>query len=323
MEPTSTPPDLPARPHDGHKGIFGRLLVVGGTDEMIGAPILAGMAALRMGAGLVQVAMPRPVLATALSICPELIGLGLSGPADMKRLLDAAHQADAIVIGPGLGESGDAKERLKALVSVDRPMVVDADGLNILSRLKSWPGATFKARAALTPHPGEMRRLAALLPIGEAGAWLGAPDEGGGSRRDWESITPRHVGPIPGSEESRIRIATAAARIFNQCIVLKGHRTVVTDARQLYINTTGDSTLAKAGSGDVLSGIIGALLAQGMAVFDAAALGAHVHGKAGALAGEEQGQRSPLARDVIGMIAHALSTLNPAVELVKPPPDNQ
>src|SRR5256885_14743802 len=96
---TDRPAPLPPRPEDGNKGMFGRILIVGGSEEMIGAPVLAGMAALRTGAGLVQVAMPQSVLAPALSICPELIGLGLSGTSN-KRLLDAARKADAIVVGP-------------------------------------------------------------------------------------------------------------------------------------------------------------------------------------------------------------------------------
>lgn len=276
---------------------------------MIGAPILAGLAALRVGAGLVQVAMPRSVLATALSICPELIGLALAGPADLKRLLDAAQMADAVVVGPGLGESADAKERLKALVGLEKPMVLDADALNILSHLKSWPGATFKASAVLTPHPGEMRRLSSLLPIGEAGAWLGAAEEPGAPRRDWDSITPKHVGPIPTSDESRQRIASATARTFGQVMLLKGPRTVVTDGKRIYVNTTGDSSLAKAGSGDVLSGVIGTFLAQQVPGLEAAALGAWLHGKAGELAGQRLGTRSPIARDIIEALPAALELL--------------
>src|SRR5256885_9582472 len=105
------PAPLPPRPEDGNKGMFGRILIVGGNDEMIGAPVLAGMAALRTGAGLVQIALPKSVLAAALSICPELIGMGLSDPDDNQRLLEAAEKADAIVVGPGLGQSADARDR--------------------------------------------------------------------------------------------------------------------------------------------------------------------------------------------------------------------
>jgi NAD(P)H-hydrate epimerase len=282
------PAALPQRPADGNKGTFGRVLIVGGNDEMIGAPVLAGMAALRTGAGLVQIALPKSVLAAALSICPELIGMGLGGAGDTARLVEAAEKADAVVVGPGLGASAEAKERLRALVGIEgKAMVVDADGLNILAKLHRWPAATFQARAVLTPHPGEMRRLASLLPPSEAGDWTGR-------------------GPIPSDESSRVNVATAAARTFAQVVVLKGHRTVVTDGRRLYVNTTGDSTLAKAGTGDILSGVLGALLGQKVEPFEAATLAVWLHGRAGELAGQAHGGRSALGREVIECLARAI-----------------
>src|SRR3982750_3376280 len=108
-------PLLPPRPVEGHKGLFGRVLVVGGNEGMIGAPVLAGTAALRMGAGLVQIAVPRAILSTALSITPELIGLGLGKASGKDELLHAAEAADAIVIGPGLGKTPEAEARLGRL----------------------------------------------------------------------------------------------------------------------------------------------------------------------------------------------------------------
>src|SRR5215218_3701080 len=133
------PPPLPPRPIEGHKGTFGRVLVVGGNDGMIGAPVLAGTAALRMGAGLVQIAVPRSILPYALSITPELIGLSLGKAAGKDQLLDAAEAADAIVIGPGLGKTPEAMGRLTRLVRLPKPMVVDADGLNLLAQQRRWP----------------------------------------------------------------------------------------------------------------------------------------------------------------------------------------
>jgi NAD(P)H-hydrate repair Nnr-like enzyme with NAD(P)H-hydrate dehydratase domain len=135
-----------------------------------------------------------------------------------------------------------------------------------------------------------MRRLAALLPAGDLGGWKASGDS-----------------PIPSDEQSRIKIATLAATTFNQIIILKGHRTIVTDGRRIYINTTGDSTLAKAGSGDILSGILGCLLAQKMPPFEAATLATWLHGKAGELAGSIHGKRSALGRDVIDCLAQAIS----------------
>jgi NAD(P)H-hydrate epimerase len=285
------PAPLPPRAPDGNKGTFGRLLIFGGNDEMIGAPVLAGMAALRMGAGLVQIALPQLVLPAALSICPELIGMGLHGPADTARLLDAAKSASALVIGPGLGTSDPARDRLMALLSLSKPTVIDADALNLLARMSHWPADQIKAQAVLTPHPGEMRHLAALLPADQTGNWNPADKNT----------------PIPSDESARIAIATLAAAAFHQTIILKGHRTIVTDAQRLYINTTGDSTLAKAGSGDILSGVSGCLLAQHMDPFDAATLAVWLHGKAGELAGALHGQRSALGRDVIDCLARAIA----------------
>jgi NAD(P)H-hydrate epimerase len=163
---------------------------------------------------------------------------------------------------------------------MDKPMVVDADGLNLIAAEKKWP-AYFKARAVLTPHPGEMGRLAKLIGRSE----------------------------VPSDDTGRIHIATQAASAFGQVIVLKGHRTVVTDGRRVYVNTTGDSTLSKAGTGDVLSGMIGCLLGQKMETFDAAILGVHLHGLAGEIAGKRWGRRCALARDVIQAIAEAVRKL--------------
>src|SRR3954447_14682161 len=136
LERVENVPAVPRRPKEGHKGIFGRVLVVGGNDGMIGAPVMAGTAALRMGSGLVQIAVPRSILSTCLSITPELIGLGLGKAAGKDQLLEAAEQADAVAIGPGLGKTPEAMGRLTRLVRLDKPMVVDADALNLLATQK-------------------------------------------------------------------------------------------------------------------------------------------------------------------------------------------
>src|SRR5688572_6732376 len=187
---TAPLPSLPPRPDDGHKGLFGRVLVVGGNDGMIGAPTLAATAALRMGSGLVQIAVPRAILHPCLSITPELIGLGLGKAAGKDQLLEAAETADAIVIGPGLGRTPEAMGRLTRLVRLEKPMVIDADALNLLSDQKRWP-SYFKAKAALTPHPGEMKRLAKLL---------GKTD-------------------VPVDDAGRLELAAEAARAFGQIVV--------------------------------------------------------------------------------------------------------
>lgn len=270
-------PSLPPRPANSHKGLFGRVLVVGGSDDMLGAPVLAGAAALRMGSGLVQVAMPRSVLGLALSITPELIGLGLTKAARSRVLRQAAEKADAIAIGPGMGTGDLAAGWLSDLIQLDRPLVIDADALNLLARRRNWP-RRFNARAILTPHPGEMRRLAPLFG------------------RD----------AVPDDEAGRIDLAVACASASGQVIVLKGAATVVSDGKQVYVNTTGDSSLAKGGTGDVLAGMIASLAGQGMGNFDAAVLAVYLHGRAGELAGVRLGRRSVLARDVVDSIAEAV-----------------
>jgi len=269
-------PELPPRPANGHKGMFGRVLIVGGHDDMIGAPAMAGTSALRMGAGLVQVAVPRGILLPILTITPELVGLGL-GKGVGSELIEAAEKANAIVLGPGLGQTADAKARVARLTRMDKPMVIDADGLNILAAGKKWP-ANFKAQAVLTPHPGEMARLGKLF----------------GQTK------------VPSDDKGRMKIALKAAEEFGQVIVLKGQHTIVTDGQRAYVNQTGDSSLSKAGTGDVLSGIIGALLGQKMDRFDAACLGVHLHGRAGEIAGQRLGQRCVLAREVIDALPGAI-----------------
>jgi NAD(P)H-hydrate epimerase len=233
-----------------------------------------------MGAGLVQVAVPRSILPYALSITPELIGLGLGKSAGKDELLEAGQKADAIVIGPGLGRTPEAMGRLTRLVRLEKPMVVDADGLNLLSDQKRWP-TYFKARAVLTPHPGEMARLGKLLGR--------SPDE-----------------KVPTDDEGRAALAARAAQAFGQVVVLKGNRTVVTDGRRVYFNSTGDSSLSKAGTGDVLCGVLGTLLAQEMDRFDAACLAVHLHGRAGEIAGAKVGRRSVLAREVADSLPQAI-----------------
>src|ERR1700712_3268269 len=124
LDRLTTAPKLPPRPPDGHKGTFGRVLVVGGSEGMLGAPALAATAALRLGSGLVQIAVPRSILQHCLSITPELIGIALGNAAGKDELLAAAEKADAIVIGPGMGRGQEAQARLVRLIRLEKPMVI-------------------------------------------------------------------------------------------------------------------------------------------------------------------------------------------------------
>ncbi len=274
MKPSPLPP-LPDRPIKGHKGLFGRILIVGGSDTMLGAPVLAGLAALRMGSGLVQIALPAHMLPAALSVTPELIGINRTTSG--REVLEAAEQADVVVIGPGLGQSAESKKLLMALLKLDQSMVIDADALNILARGDKWPSGV-KASCVLTPHPGEMKRLGGLIGVSE----------------------------VPDDDAGRRKLAKQASEAFSQVVVLKGYRTIITNGKRVVMNPTGDSSLSKAGTGDVLSGMIGALIGQGMSLFEAAVAGCHLHGKAGELAGRQLGRRSVLASDVIAALPRAI-----------------
>lgn len=282
MTSTSTPPPLPERPNDGHKGTFGRVLIVGGSPAMVGAPILSGRSALRTGSGLVQLAFDDLMHTASIAACPELIGLPKADELD--ALLDAARKADAVAVGPGWGESIENRRVLLALLALrDVSLVVDADGLNWIAREASFP--KHKASLVLTPHPGEMRRLAEAFGLGEFDA---------------------------ADDASRLSIARKLATLGRCVVLLKGARTVVVDGVHpdgAYVNTTGDSSLSKAGTGDVLTGVIASLIGQGMTGFDAACAGAHLHGRAGEIAGRKFGQRSVLASDVIEAIPEALRAI--------------
>jgi ADP-dependent NAD(P)H-hydrate dehydratase len=270
-------PPLPPRPRDGHKGTFGRVLVVGGSAAMAGAPVLCGRAALRMGSGLVQLAVSDLAHAAAISACPELIGL--VGAHQLKNVLAAADDADAVAVGPGWGQSPANNRTLLALLKRDVALVIDADALNLLAQDKRWPAG--KATLVLTPHPGEMKRLATAFKLGTFGA----------------------------DDDSRRTVAIKLSKLSGGVVLLKGARTVVARGSDVYVNTTGDSSLSKAGTGDVLTGIISSLIGQGMELFDAACLGAHLHGRAGEIAGRRLGVRSALASDVIEAMPEAIGEL--------------
>ena len=286
-------PRLPERDERGHKGTFGRVLVVGGSGEMLGAGVLAGTAALRSGAGWVQLAMHRTLLGSALSVTPELVGLALGETAkEDSRLLAAAERATAIVVGPGMGVSPLARKRLVSLLKLGKPTVVDADAITMLGAMKKWPA--MPSRCVITPHPVELARLTGHF--GGGGGGLG--------------IAKGPPVVFPASERGRIDWAGLAATKLGVVVVLKGAGTVVaengTAAGRLYVEPTITSALAKAGTGDVLAGILGTLMAQMDDTFSAAVLAVHLHARAGVLAGERLGVRSVLARDVITELGHAI-----------------
>lgn len=278
-------PTLPPRKADAHKGDFGRALLVGGSRGMSGAIALAGMAALRSGAGLVTLAVPDVCLETVASfepsymttplVCDEAGRLRREAGAEIGRL---ASVSDCVACGPGLGRSPELSELVLQLYqTLTRPLVLDADGLNALAAAGEHGPAASGPRI-LTPHPGEFRRLAGQLD----------------ARWPWEELCQRAVG---------------LALRRNCVLVLKGHRTLVTDGRRVTFNTTGNPGMATGGSGDVLTGVITALVGQGLGAFEAAQLGVYVHGLAGDLAATQLGQTSLIARDLIALLPQAFQHL--------------
>jgi NAD(P)H-hydrate epimerase len=287
MQPSTPPPEevtaLPAlapRPLESNKGSFGRVLVVAGSRGMSGAAVLCGSAALRGGAGLVRVAVPAEVLPLVAAGNPCYMTAPL--PADEEGrfageaadpLLRLAEGFTVLAVGAGLGRSAALTYLVSAVVErAAVPVVLDADGLNALAghadRLRGRP-----APLVLTPHPGEFARLVGL--------------------------------DIPAVLARREELAVRFAAEHGLVVVLKGHATLVTDGRRLYRNTTGNPGMATAGSGDVLTGLVAALLGQGLDAFAAAQLGVWLHGRAGDLARDDLGEPSLIATDLIQYLPRA------------------
>ena len=271
-------PRLPPRRDDAHKGDFGLALIVGGSRGMAGAAALAGMAALRGGAGLVRLAVPEPCLDTVAGFEPSYMTVplpaddaGRIAPAAFERIVELAEPATVVACGPGLGRSlGLDALVVRLYQELAKPMVFDADALNALaaeSEALAHPGGP----RVLTPHPGEFARL------------IGRKLDGG--RRN----------------DAAVQLAADCGIV----VVLKGHRTLVTDGRRRAINATGNPGMATGGMGDVLTGLITALWCQGLGPFDAARLGVYLHGLAGDLAADDLGQVSMIASDLIDYLPEA------------------
>lgn len=284
-------PALPPRSEDGHKGTFGSVCVIGGQRSedgivMVGAPTLTAKAAMRSGCGTALLAMPQLVLQSGLTLAPTTTGIELPVDEVGRLLPSAAIEAldahavgcKALAIGPGFGANWPQQQLVSTLLSRDdRPIVIDADGLNALSQLKS-PLLDIQAPLILTPHIGEYRRLASAV----------------------------------GMESES---AAALAQAYGCVVVLKSHVTTVSDGVRTECYEHGGVELATGGSGDVLTGIIVGLLAQFGAdcishVFDAAVLGVYIHGSAGHSWASEFGNRGMLATDLLERIPVAMGTLH-------------
>ncbi len=262
---------IPARRAETHKGNYGKILLICGSRGYTGAPALSAMGALRSGAGLVYLAVPEsiyPIEACKL-LEPILIPYGdENGSLLIKQWLP---KMDAVLIGPGIGQSVRALEMTKMILEYAQvPVVLDADGINVIVQHKnilrdrSYP-------TILTPHDGEFARI---------------------------------FGQAPG--ENRIDSACELSKDLDCIVLLKGHRTVITDGETVYINTTGNPGMATGGSGDVLSGIIVSLLGQGLMPLQATACGAYLHGASGDICAREIGQYGMLPQDMVNALPRLL-----------------
>ena len=269
------------RPDDSNKGTLGSLLCICGSYGMAGAAIMAGKAALRCGIGFLKIAVPKsiyPVCATnileSVYYPLEETSNGVISSKNTDFLLEMCEKSSAVVIGCGLSVCDDTKNLVQSVITnCEKPLVIDADALNCICN-KPEILKNLKAPAIITPHPGEMARLL--------------------------HSTPKTV------NSNRENTAIDFAKKFGVVTVLKGAGTIIAAPDgEVYINHTGNSGMATGGSGDVLSGIIGSLLAQGAAPINAAAAGVFLHGTIGDLAAEKLGKISMLPTDMIDMIPTA------------------
>ncbi len=254
------------------------MLVVAGSRGMSGAAVLCGSAALRGGAGLVQVAVPDDIQPTvaAGNPCYMTTGFPHDGRCFSRDAIDgvvqAAGWADVLAVGPGLGQSEAIASLMSALIErTDKPIVLDADGLNAFAKL---PTKKRPHPLILTPHPGEFARLCG---------------------RSSEDV-----------RDKREQLAIAYAAERSLVLVLKGHQSIVTDGVRVYQNDTGNPGMATGGTGDVLTGLIAALVGQGLTPFDAAVMGVWSHGRAGDLAATEMCQTALIATDLLTYLPRAL-----------------
>lgn len=267
---------LPKRPPDGHKGTFGKVAIAAGSSHYWGAPLLAGRAAYRAGAGLAALIVPSAIRATIAGQLPEATyppvpDEQILGEASAEMIL--AMDAKALLVGPGLGDAHRFLEMLLSAGSLP-PLVVDADGLNILAGWPDWP-RRLPPNTILTPHPGEMARLT--------------------------------MQDIKGVNKDRIELARQKAVVWGHVVVLKGAYTVVAEPNgRSAILPFANPALAVAGSGDVLAGIITSLRAQGMEAYESAVLGAYLHGAAGS---HFPGDRGLLAGEIADLLPLALKNL--------------
>ncbi len=289
---------------------MGRLLIIGGSNSdtlMIGAPALAANAAFRAGAGLVQMLVPAELRESVCVLAPCATARTLPhSPQDIIRCA-SDYAANVLAVGPGLGRTLSAQTIIQLLDTFAGPCVVDADALNMLA--ESGRAANFTLRGAADPdsHPidnrqSQIENTPPPWPIRDAHRVVLTPHSGE-ARRLLDSFAITKT--IDTTPQSRRAAAYALVQATGCTVVLKGHNTVVTNGDRIYTNETGNPGMATAGAGDVLTGIIAALIGQHMPPFEAAVLGVYLHGLAGDFAAEELGRHAMTALDIMDYLPEA------------------
>lgn len=277
---------MPQRPQQSNKGTFGKVLNIAGSIEYQGAAYLSSVAPLKTGAGLVTLATIEPVINNLAGSCPWVTFYPLRdyykkciASDAFGDVLNIIENYNVISVGPGLSDTAATNafvdDLIKYLNKNNKKTVIDADAINVLSKSEL---SSFPSDSVITPHPVELSRLINT--------------------------------PVKDIQNDRIKYAKLTAEKFGCCVVLKGNQTVVcTKELEVFVNTSGNSALAKAGSGDVLTGIISGLMAQGVSVENAAKLGVYLHGLCGELASQDLSLYSVLATDQIDYIPQAIKKI--------------
>lgn len=260
--------DLPVRSPSFHKGDAGKLVLIGGCTGLGGAICISGQGALRSGAGLVKIITDIQNVPAINAQRPELMTVDFRDPTAVSTALD---WADVIAIGPGLGQNEEAENLLEQVLSLDKPLVIDADALNILSKR----GMSFSKRIIMTPHPGEAARLLETT--------------------------------VAKVNADRFHAVYELQRRCGGVVLLKGAGTLICDGKRIVIVHEGSPAMASGGMGDLLTGVIGALRAQGVSQMQATVAGACIHGRAGKLAGEVDGEVGTLALDLLPYIRYLVN----------------
>jgi len=276
---------LKKRPRNSYKSDFGHVFILAGSRGLTGAAVLCSNAVLRSGAGLVTLGIPVSLNSVMSKKLTEVMTFSLAETKEItlslkaeKEILKKVKSSDVVVLGPGLSRYPETQKLINSLIlKIDKPMVIDADALNAISKnvniLKK-----LKPKYVITPHHGEMSRL-----INKSVEYI---------------------------KNNRFLVAKKFSHDYNAVVVLKGAGTVVTEpGGKNYINTTGNPGMATAGSGDVLTGIIAGFLSQGLKMFDASIIGVYVHGLAGDFAAKDKGEIGLIAGDILENIPYAIKTM--------------